>query len=304
VRNPGHTAVSQALLHRPRVVALLAVLAVLAALIQTAITAPPAQAANPNQVDFTLEGCRNDGTIVLPNGSGEYICPDEAYTTGNLQKGWNELDLVPLRVTAAAKAQAPASQNYTIMLAVDARDGGRTGYDLIGGQKVTSTPAMAGNCALTQFPDPNDESTWVDLGQEPREPGFAYPDDPAIANVPVFTIASGGGGVAFGRQYTVAQSRATSCQFDFYARLSLGSSQYPGASLQLPVQSARHQLRNRAAHGVDPREPATAAAAQQDHDSDPGGWLRLERDEVGDPGHRRPRRYLPSRRAPEPAGRR
>ncbi len=233
MRDPGQAAVPQVLRHRPRVVALLAVLALLAALVQTAVTAPPAQAADPDQVGFTLEGCRNDGTIVLPNGSNEYICPDAAYTTGNLQKGWNELDLVPLRVTADAKAQAPASQNYTVMLAVDARDGGRTGYDVIGGQKVTSTPPMAGNCALTQFPDPNDESTWVDLGQEPREPGFAYPDDPAIPNLPVFTITSGGGGgVAFGRQYTVAQSSDTSCQFDFYARLSLGSSEYPGASLQ------------------------------------------------------------------------
>src|SRR5947209_6201212 len=44
--------------------------------------------AAPNHVAFTLEGCRNDGTISLPNGSGKYICPDAAYTTGNLGKNW------------------------------------------------------------------------------------------------------------------------------------------------------------------------------------------------------------------------
>ncbi len=57
-------------------------------------------------VGFTLEGCRNDGTIVLPNGSGQFICPDAAYTTGNLGKGWNELDLVPHRLTTTSGNQA------------------------------------------------------------------------------------------------------------------------------------------------------------------------------------------------------
>ena len=41
-------------------------------------------AGDPSSVNFTLEGCRNDGTIALPNGSGKFICPDAAYTTGNL----------------------------------------------------------------------------------------------------------------------------------------------------------------------------------------------------------------------------
>ena len=44
-------------------------------------------------VSLTLEGCRNDGTIILPiAGSSSAPIP---YTTGNLGKGWNELDLVP-----------------------------------------------------------------------------------------------------------------------------------------------------------------------------------------------------------------
>src|SRR5947207_12179564 len=44
--------------------------------------------ADPDSVSFTLQGCRNDGTILLPNGAGKFICPDDAYTTGNLGKNW------------------------------------------------------------------------------------------------------------------------------------------------------------------------------------------------------------------------
>lgn len=47
---------------------------------------------DPSQVSFTLSGCKNNGGITLPNGDGKYICADSAYTTGNLGKGWNELD--------------------------------------------------------------------------------------------------------------------------------------------------------------------------------------------------------------------
>src|SRR5688572_11559382 len=53
-----------------------------------------AGAASPVNVQITLEGCRNDGTITFP-ALGPFICPDAAYTSGNLGKGWNELDLVP-----------------------------------------------------------------------------------------------------------------------------------------------------------------------------------------------------------------
>ena len=76
-------------------------------------------AADPSGVSFTLEGCRNDGSITLPNGSGKFICPDAAYTTGNLGKGWNELDLVPHRLTAKAGNSAPASQTYAVATAAD-----------------------------------------------------------------------------------------------------------------------------------------------------------------------------------------
>src|SRR3989442_9304115 len=73
-------------------------------------------AADPNQINFTLEGCRNNGTITLPDGNGHFICPDAAYTTGNLGKGWNELDLVPHRVTLQNNN---GTQTYAFIIAGD-----------------------------------------------------------------------------------------------------------------------------------------------------------------------------------------
>ena len=66
-----------------------------------------------NDIAMTIEGCRNDGnpsitpTDTLPGPDGRWVCSDPAplggndnpYTTGNLGKGWNELDLVPFRLT-------------------------------------------------------------------------------------------------------------------------------------------------------------------------------------------------------------
>ena len=63
----------------------------------------------PNVTPPTLNlVSNNNGTITLPNGSGQFVCPDAAYTTGNLGKGWNELDLVPFRLRASAGNSAPA----------------------------------------------------------------------------------------------------------------------------------------------------------------------------------------------------
>src|SRR5207245_1581300 len=71
-----------------------------------------------NFISFTLEGCRNNGSITLPIG-GQFICPDAAYTTGNLGKGWNELDLVPHRLTTSAGSQAGTTTLYNVFVAAD-----------------------------------------------------------------------------------------------------------------------------------------------------------------------------------------
>src|SRR3954451_12484187 len=101
-------------------------LAVLAASLVTLLAlAAPALAANPDHVSFTLEGCRLPVGATLPSN---VICVDSQYTTGNLGKSWNELDLVPYRLTADSNGSA---QTYTMAVALDAEDAGKPGYDLI-----------------------------------------------------------------------------------------------------------------------------------------------------------------------------
>ncbi|PYE54735.1 MSCRAMM family protein [Deinococcus yavapaiensis] len=160
-------------------------------------------AADPDSVSFTLEGCRNNGTITLPNSGGKFICPDGAYTTGNLGKGWNELDLVPYRVTAKAGNSAPSSQTYTVSIVVDNEDAGKPGYD------VLSVPVL--NTALSS----------------PSGCSVATVDDPAK----ILTPGLGGIDKSLYRRMNVTQARNTTCVYDYYARLALGSHLFPGSSL-------------------------------------------------------------------------
>ncbi len=161
----------------------------------------PASAADPDHVSFTLAGCRNDGTITLPNGSGKFICPDSVYTSGNLGKGWNELDLVPHRLTADAGNSAPATQTYTISVVLDNFNVGHPGYD------VLSVPTL--NTGLS-------------------DPGCAAP-----TVGPQATLAPGLGGLdkSIYRLVTITQAKGKSCVYDFYGRLALGSHLFPGSSL-------------------------------------------------------------------------
>ena len=111
----GHSMFS---LGRTTVIASLAISAMFLLNLMAGVTdsqsAPMLQAPDPSQVQITLEGCRNDGSITLPNVDGDFICPDSAYTTGNLGKGWNELDLVPHRLTTMVGNQDGATTFYAI----------------------------------------------------------------------------------------------------------------------------------------------------------------------------------------------
>jgi hypothetical protein len=158
-------------------------------------------------VTSTLEGCRNDGTppIVLPNGSGQYICPDAAYTTGNLGKGWNELDLVPHRLTTDLGTQSNATTDYDVYVAGDAITSGRIGWD------VVSVPVV--NAAKS------DPSCSVSAGPQLTLGTAADP-------------FGGGTDTVIYRQLTIHQAKGTTCVFDYYERLALGSHLYPGSSLQ------------------------------------------------------------------------
>jgi uncharacterized repeat protein (TIGR01451 family) len=165
--------------------------------------------AQPAQVSFTLEGCRNDGTVTLPNGSGAFVCPDGAYTPGNLGKGWAELDLVPYRLTAAAGNSAPANQTYTIAYAVDREEAGALGYDVLSTVTVNSALSV-GTCPA-----------------------------PVVSGELIAIPGIGGISETLYRTLTITQTKNTSCVYDFYARLALGSHLFPGSSLHanlaLPV---------------------------------------------------------------------
>jgi uncharacterized repeat protein (TIGR01451 family) len=184
---------------RARFVALTVVLALAAVLVPTTLI--PAGAAEPTSVSFTLEGCRNNGGVTLPNGDGDFICADSAYTSGNLGKGWNELDLVPYRLTADAGTSAPASQTYTVSIVLDREDVTRPGYD------VLSVPVL--NTDLS------------DAACTPPVVGAQTTLDPGL----------GGIDLSIYRLVTITQLKNTTCVYDYYGRLALGSHLFPGSSL-------------------------------------------------------------------------
>jgi uncharacterized repeat protein (TIGR01451 family) len=184
---------------RGRVVALNVVLALVAVLVPTALI--PAGAAASTSVSFTLEGCRNNGNVTLPNLAGKFICPDAAYTSGNLGKGWNELDLVPYRLTAGAGGSAPATQTYSLAIVLDNEDADRPGYD------VLSVPVL--NTALSS----------------------ASCTAPVVGPETVLDPGLGGADLSIYRIVTITQLKNTTCVYDYYGRLALGSHLYPGSSL-------------------------------------------------------------------------
>ena len=102
-------------------------------------TAPPALAVGEG-VSFTLAGCNGEN---LPADwvleDNDFLCAGfdsdgswfDAYTTGNLGKTWNELDLVPCRLITEAGMSAPAEQIYEVNITADGEEIGVPGYDVI-----------------------------------------------------------------------------------------------------------------------------------------------------------------------------
>ena len=88
----------------------------------------------PDQVTFTLEGCR------LENGDfieATLTCTEPGYTTGNLGKEWAELDRVPHRLTAS---NGNGAQTYDINISADYILGTTIGYDIISVPTLKSGP--------------------------------------------------------------------------------------------------------------------------------------------------------------------
>jgi uncharacterized repeat protein (TIGR01451 family) len=199
----------------------LAVVSAALCVLALAFTSSALAAGDPDHVSFTLEGCRLPAGETLPNGDGKFVCNDADYTTGNLGKNWNELDIVPFRATATSISNV--DQTYTVAIALDACDGGtcppsytngvldagsgHPGYDVIGsddkvhnGRPVVNATSDAG-CAVT------------DTGQLSEVPGV------------------GGTGQTIYRLLTITQPANSTCVFDWWGRLALGSHLYPGSSL-------------------------------------------------------------------------
>ena len=156
-----------------------------------------AAASDPIHVQFTLEGCRLPDGVTLP---ASLICDDAYYTTGNLGKSWNELDLVPHRLTTTLGEQDDATTTYTMGVTADHMDGGHPGYD------VFTAPVLN---------DPkSDDSCQVSAGAET-----------------IISPGVGGTDESIGRLFTITQDKGTTCVFDWVERLALGSHLYPGSSL-------------------------------------------------------------------------
>src|SRR3954466_1254660 len=125
-----------------RILSRLTVVAASVCVVALAI-AGPALATDPSHVSFTLEGCRLPVGATLPSN---VICDDSQYTTGNLGKSWNELDLVPYRLTADSNGSA---QTYTMAVALDSEDAGHPGYDVISAPIVNVSPSTsAAGCQI------------------------------------------------------------------------------------------------------------------------------------------------------------
>jgi hypothetical protein len=158
---------------------------------------------DPNHITFTLEGCRNDGSIVLPI-SGKFVCPDAAYTTGNLGKGWNELDLVPHRVTLS---NGDGAQTYIFVVAGDYKNNAATatGWDVISDLTLNSAHSDA-----------------------------SCPASPTMGAQTITPSGSGVGGAdqTIYRTVTLTQAAGATCVYDYYQRLALGASGFSGSSLQ------------------------------------------------------------------------
>jgi hypothetical protein len=164
-----------------------------------------AQAATLN-VGYTLEGCRlEQGTYDQATAT----CDDAGYTTGNLGKEWNELDLVPFRVTLDNGTNSAQSGTFAVA-----------------GDYVKA----AGDAALGKFGW--DFVSTLTLNTANSDAGC--PTNPTETDVTITPSGSGVGGAdqTIYRKVTTSIPANTTCVYDFYMRLAIGAHTFSGSNLQ------------------------------------------------------------------------
>ncbi len=181
---------------------LITVLALLLALAPGALSSA-AQAYTPpsNDIQFELEGCDFYNGLTLPidfGGTARYACPQGEYTHGNLGKGWNELDLVPFRMTTHNKVDQAST--FNVIIAVDYIIDGTKGYDFISVPTIFRQSTQG--CSVSSG----------DLLETDKVTGG---EDKALYRVLTVTVPANG-----------------DCQIEWYNQLAIGSSEVPGSSLQ------------------------------------------------------------------------
>ena len=222
----------------------IAVLALVVSLLSGALLTPAAAASTYDGLSFRLQGCDLPVSTTLPNGSGDFICPDAAYTDGNLGKNWSELDLVPHRILIDAGNSAPAQQTYTFRISAD--------YSNTNNQNVTRLGW-----------------DFIENGFEATSSGCLNPtiSDPqtVVGVVPAAQTVY--------REITVTQSKNTTCQIDLYIRLAVGAHLYPGSSLhtnllndQGTTQGIGNKENSIPVNEIEPQTISKTMSATQDTD--------------------------------------
>jgi hypothetical protein len=181
----------------------------------------------PSSVNITLQGCRNDGTLspanfpIIINGTPYYICPDKMYTTGNLGKNWAELDNVPFRLIVSDGSKGSGSLTYNVVVAgdnIDVQSGTQhTGYF------VVSPPEADPGCQSKGGPGPC-------LAQDQTDSSCAV--SVVSAGDQIVSGITGGTDTTIYETLQITQNRGTTCVFDYFQTLALGSHFFNGSNLQ------------------------------------------------------------------------
>lgn len=205
----------------------------------------PAKAVDdPDGVQFTLTGCRQEAGAVIPSGDPLVapLCEDGAYTTGNLGKMWAELDLVPHRLEVKKQNNDPA-QTYRVVVSGDnILSSGLVGWDRI------TVPVL----------NPNSDTGC------------------AIASVGPISTASGSvGGVdqIVYRYIDITHPSGATCIVDYAQRLSITSAGFSGSSLQSQflkqnLDSIGQRTLSIPVADILPQEISKVMTATQDIDND------------------------------------